>query len=175
MPIKAAIIPFLDEVSPESKITDACNTIVKVSTGPSGIPKLVGQNTDSSLLYIISLESNLTCVVVLGVRNSLINGLRSQFLSHSISPSTCYPKGFGAGLIVGGGATTRSAAYALTLLGLSPIFLVNRDPAEVQFVRDSMAHLTFIHLRNPDDVEIHLGQGLKQKPTLLMAVGAIRE
>ncbi len=45
MPIKAAIIPFLDELSPESKITDACNTIVKVKT-PDGF-KLVGQNTDS--------------------------------------------------------------------------------------------------------------------------------
>lgn len=47
MPIKAAILPFLDEVSPESQITGACNTIVKVPT-PNGGFKLVGQNTDSA-------------------------------------------------------------------------------------------------------------------------------
>lgn len=40
MPLKAAIIPHLDEITAESKLTGAVNTIVKVG------PRLVGTNTD---------------------------------------------------------------------------------------------------------------------------------
>lgn len=53
MPLKAAIIPFLDEISEESKATGACNTIVKVPVASSETTdttfkyKLVGTNTDS--------------------------------------------------------------------------------------------------------------------------------
>jgi quinate dehydrogenase len=47
MPLKSAIIPFLDELSPESQLTNACNTIVKIPL-PDGGVKLVGQNTDST-------------------------------------------------------------------------------------------------------------------------------
>ncbi|KAJ6621461.1 hypothetical protein B0H10DRAFT_2432278 [Mycena sp. CBHHK59/15] len=163
MPIKAAIIPFLDEVSAESQITGACNTIVKVSTLDGGI-KLVGQNTD-----------------ILGVRNALLRALKEQH--HSPIPtdaSAAYPlpppsSGAFAGLVIGGGATTRSAAHALTLLGLAPIFLINRDVDEVRAVKETMPHLSskggLIHLRHPEDVETHLvGEG---KARILMAVGCI--
>lgn len=33
-------------------------------------------------------------------------------------------------LAVGGGGTTRAAVYALSSLGLSPLYLINRDPTE---------------------------------------------
>jgi shikimate 5-dehydrogenase len=56
MPIKTAIIPFLDELSPESRITNACNTIVKVPTANGGI-KLVGQNTDSMYAFCFNNDS----------------------------------------------------------------------------------------------------------------------
>ncbi|KAG6901925.1 hypothetical protein C0995_006636 [Termitomyces sp. Mi166 len=153
MPIKAAIVPYLDEISPESRITGACNTIVKVPT--NGGYKLVGQNTD-----------------ILGVRNALLRALRSQFPTSIISPEASYPAQTGAGVIIGGGATTRSAAHALSLLGLSPLFLVNRDPAEVEAVQSSFS-LTIVHLKNSEDVERHLGQ--PESPKVLMVVGAIRE
>ncbi|KAJ7663928.1 hypothetical protein DFH06DRAFT_1128290 [Mycena polygramma] len=166
MPIKTAIIPFLDELSPESQITNACNTIVKVPTADGGI-KLVGQNTD-----------------ILGVRNALLSALREQHPSppspipsdasaaYAPQPSGSSPF---AGLVIGGGATTRSAAHALTLLGLAPIFLINRDEDEVRAVMDAMRHLSakggLIHLRDPADVETHLvGEG---KARILMAVGCI--
>ncbi|KAJ7173446.1 hypothetical protein C8R46DRAFT_991235 [Mycena filopes] len=168
MPIKTAIIPFLDELSPESRITNACNTIVKVRTENGGV-KLVGQNTD-----------------ILGVRNALLNALREQH-PHPPSPipsdaSAAYPSpppssasGALAGLVIGGGATTRSAAHALTLLGLAPIFLINRDVEEVRAVVDALPHLSsvggLIHLRDPADIETHLvGDG---KARILMAVGCI--
>ncbi|KAF7303129.1 Pentafunctional arom polypeptide [Mycena kentingensis (nom. inval.)] len=159
MPIKTAIIPFLDELSPESKITNACNTIVKVQL-PGGGVKLVGQNTD-----------------ILGVRNALLSALREQHPTKTIpsDASAAYPAGVGAGLVIGGGATTRSAAHALTLLGLAPIYLINRDEKEVKDVMHAMPHLSsksgLIHLKDPADVEKYLvGEG---KPTLLMIVGCI--
>ncbi|KAJ7579171.1 hypothetical protein C8J56DRAFT_1006758 [Mycena floridula] len=144
MPNKTSILAQLDEITPESKVTNAVNTIVKVPTG-NGSYKLVGTNTD-----------------ILGVRNALLRALPPSL-------PTSYPTH--AGLVIGGGATTRSAAHALTLLGLSPIYLINRDDSEVQDVINSMPHLSFIHLRNPVDVEEHLvGQG---KKAVLMAVGCI--
>ncbi|KAF7345465.1 Pentafunctional arom polypeptide [Mycena venus] len=160
MPNKTAIIPFLDELSPESRITNACNTIVKIPTANGGV-KLVGQNTD-----------------ILGVRNALLSALKEQHPNRPIptDASAAYPShGSFAGLVIGGGATTRSAAHALTLLGLAPIFLINRDVDEVRAVMDAMPHLSskggLIHLRDPADVETHLvGEG---KARILMAVGCI--
>lgn len=110
---------------------------------------------------------------VLGVRNALLSALRSQFPGMIISSEASYPPSLGGGVIIGGGATTRSATHALTLLGLSPIFLINRDAKEVRAVQESFSHLNIIHLRNPEDVETHLVQS--NVPTVLMIVGAIRE
>lgn len=80
-----------------------------------------------------------------------------------------------AGLVVGGGATARSAAQALAVLGLSPIYLINRDVDELLAMRQAMPHLNerLIHLRHPQDVEAYLGQNCS--PRVFMAVGAIRE
>ena len=44
MPLKAAIIPHLNSITPESKLTGAVNTVVKVQS-PDGL-QLVGTNTD---------------------------------------------------------------------------------------------------------------------------------
>lgn len=55
MPMKVSMLSCLDEISLESKVTGACNTIVKVPTATGY--KLVGQNTDSTLhtIFITSL------------------------------------------------------------------------------------------------------------------------
>ncbi|KAF8997712.1 hypothetical protein BDQ17DRAFT_1362893 [Cyathus striatus] len=75
-------------------------------------------------------------------------------------------------MMIGGGATTRSAAYALTLLGLSPIYLANRGDAEIREIQDSMPHIRFVHLRSLKDLARELGGG---KVDVVMAVGSIRE
>ncbi|TFK41775.1 hypothetical protein BDQ12DRAFT_678466 [Crucibulum laeve] len=157
MPLKSAILPFLDEVSPESKATGACNTVVKVPLGvweeADGRKrwKLVGTNTD-----------------ILGVRNALLLALSSQLSSPSSLPPT--PRISGSALLIGGGATTRSAAYALTLLSLSPLYIINRDEAEVKAVVESMPGVQFIHLATVDDVQRYLsGKGRE----IVMGVGAI--
>ncbi|KAJ7729537.1 hypothetical protein DFH07DRAFT_969503 [Mycena maculata] len=148
-PVKGLIIPHLDGITPEVRATGAVNTIVKVED------KLVGTNTD-----------------ILGVKNALLRGLRLQHPGTNISPQGRYPAALrGAGLVIGGGATTRSAAHALATLGLHPIYLVNRDVAEVEAVQMALPHLTLVHLRHPDQVEELLAQ--PTSPRILMIVGAI--
>ncbi|KAG7090990.1 hypothetical protein E1B28_010057 [Marasmius oreades] len=59
VPIKGAIIPYLDDIEPKSKATGAVNTIVKVPAQPeSGGVKLIGTNTD-----------------IFGVENALLRSL----------------------------------------------------------------------------------------------------
>jgi len=132
----------------------------------------------SSELSSHTLYGGLIVLVVLGVRNALLRSLRLQHPNNTFSSEATYSTSVkGAGLVIGGGATTRSSAHALTLLGLSPIYLINRDPAEVQVILDSMPHLAskggLIHLKNPEDVEAHLVG--PDAPKLLMAVGCIRQ
>jgi shikimate 5-dehydrogenase len=127
MPIKTAIIPYLDALTPESSQTGAVNTIVKVpisaaapSSPSSRTHKLVGTNTD-----------------ILGVKNALLQALRSQYPSlppsRVISSQARYGKHVrGAGIVIGGGATTRSAVHALWIMGLEQVYLVNRDVEEVE-------------------------------------------
>ncbi|PFH49382.1 hypothetical protein AMATHDRAFT_4967 [Amanita thiersii Skay4041] len=157
MPLKGLILPYLDEVSKESEATAACNTIVKVPcpTAPYGF-KLVGQNTDSKF-YVASPPV-------------------SQYPSIKIDTEASYSEPVkGAGFVIGGGATTRSAIYALSLLGLKPIFLINRDSSEIHEVQrafpDLLVQNVLIHLQNPGAVEKHLVQ--KDSPRILMGVGAI--
>ena len=57
MPLQQTILSHL-EISPESKATGTCNTIVKVPT-VSGF-KLVGQNTESECLAQGSKNNNQT-------------------------------------------------------------------------------------------------------------------
>ena len=124
MPLKTAIIPYLDDLTPEATQTGAVNTIVKVPI-PTESPfsprhKLVGTNTD-----------------ILGVKNALLEVLRSQYLSlhpsKVIFPQAQYGKySRGAGVVIGGGATTRSAAHALWMMGLESVYLVDRDTGEVE-------------------------------------------
>ena len=91
MPIKTAIIPYLNALTPEASQTGTVNTIVKAPTSASEPHRLVGTNTD-----------------ILGVKNALLSALRSQHPNILISPHGCYSKNArAAGVVIGGGATTR--------------------------------------------------------------------
>jgi quinate dehydrogenase len=93
-----------------------------------------------------------------------------------------FPSGAASALVIGGGATTRSAIYALSTLGLNPIFLVNRDEEEVRTVIGSFAAsngcLELVHLRGIDVVDKYFGASMadgreKRTPPLTIIVGAI--
>jgi quinate dehydrogenase len=108
MPYKIAIIPHLDELTPEGEAINAVNTLF-LRNDESGGRKLCGTNTD--------------CI-----------GIREAFLQNVSDPFVYRGK---AALVVGGGGTARAAVYALqNYLGCSPVYIVNRDAAEVRAVID---------------------------------------
>ncbi|KAH8807516.1 hypothetical protein F5884DRAFT_342845 [Xylogone sp. PMI_703] len=108
MPHKVAIIPHLDDLTPEGRAIGAINTIF-FKTSPTGDRLLIGTNTD--------------CI---GIREAIRQNVSElQFKSFKSKPA----------LVVGGGGTSRSAIYSLTqFLGCTPIYIINRDASEVQAV-----------------------------------------
>ncbi|KAL1963041.1 hypothetical protein VTN77DRAFT_8789 [Rasamsonia byssochlamydoides] len=116
MPWKVSIMPHLDDLTEEARQCGACNTIfIRNDSGPQkrGRTKraLVGTNTD--------------CV---GIREALLQNRLAKYVDANISnPYLEKPA-----LIIGGGGTARAAIYALRKwLGVSKIYIVNRDSAEV--------------------------------------------
>ncbi|QSZ32301.1 hypothetical protein DSL72_001875 [Monilinia vaccinii-corymbosi] len=108
MPFKVAIIPYLDQLTPEGSAIGAINTIYH-STSPSGEKILCGTNTD--------------CI---GIREALL---------HNASPATISRIKGSAGMVIGGGGTCRAAVYALKkFLGCETIYMVNRDKSECDAV-----------------------------------------
>ncbi|RMZ85439.1 hypothetical protein DV737_g871, partial [Chaetothyriales sp. CBS 132003] len=106
MPHKVAVIPLLDELTPEGAAVGAVNTIFLRQDPESRQVKLVGHNTDT-----------------VGVRDAFLNNVPSSVISASRGK---------AGLIVGGGGTCRAAIYALQIfLGCEPVYIINRDESEV--------------------------------------------
>jgi quinate dehydrogenase len=106
MPFKVAVIPYLDELSPEGEAIGAINTIY-LKTDDEGRRKFCGTNTD--------------CI-----------GIRDVFLHNVEDPPVFRGR---PALIIGGGGTSRAAVYALqNSLGCSPIYMINRDAREVDAV-----------------------------------------
>jgi len=121
-----------------------------------------------------------------GVRNALLRTLCAQHSIYVFGSNQRFPSGAASALVIGGGATTRSAVYALSTLGLNPIFLVNRDEEEVRTVIESFAAsslstsngcLELVHLRSIDVVDKYFGasmtDGKERTPPLIIIVGAI--
>jgi quinate dehydrogenase len=108
MPFKVAIIPHLDSLTPEAAAIGAVNTIWW-KTDENGRKGLCGTNTD--------------CI---GIRESILQ---------NVAPEQVAKIKGKAGMVIGGGGTSRAAVYALkTFLGCTEIYLVNRDKSEVDAV-----------------------------------------
>lgn len=113
------------------------------------------------------------------MRNALLRAWHAQHPGHTAAPHARFPSGAASALVIGGGATTRSAVYALHHLGLEPIYLVNRDADEVARVVESFtgAGVELVHLRSVADVDAHLSLGGaeegKARRELAVVVGAI--
>ncbi|GAA5911985.1 hypothetical protein JCM8208_006449 [Rhodotorula glutinis] len=112
MPHKVAALSFMDALSPEVLEIGSMNTVVVTGTveeeDGSRRARLEGRNTD-------------------------VDGIRGALLSSLPEAERGRDKPFGEGrsaIIIGGGGTTRAAVYALSSLGLSPLYLINRDPTE---------------------------------------------
>lgn len=108
MPFKVAVIPHLDSLTPEAAAIGAVNTIW-FHTDENGKRGLRGTNTDC-----IGIRE----AIRRNVDKAKVEGMRGK-----------------AGMVIGGGGTSRAAVYALkTFLGCTEIYLVNRDKSEVDAV-----------------------------------------
>ncbi|CAI4212025.1 unnamed protein product [Parascedosporium putredinis] len=105
MPNKVAIIPHLDELTPECRDVGACNTIF-LRTAPDGRRLFCGANTDT-----------------VGIRESFFRNVDKSLFAGRPA------------MVIGGGGAARSAIYALrTWMDVGDIYIVNRDRAEVDAV-----------------------------------------
>ncbi|GAA6030607.1 hypothetical protein JCM8097_006233 [Rhodosporidiobolus ruineniae] len=107
MPHKVAALAEMDELAPEVEEVGSMNTVVVLEGG-----RLLGRNTDTE-----------------GIKRALLATLPEE--------ERAKEKPFGEGrsaIIIGGGGTTRAAIYALSSMGLSPLFLINRDSTETQSI-----------------------------------------
>lgn len=113
MPHKMAIIPHLDGVDEIVELVGACNNIYPVyESDASGSRRLVGTNTDW-----------------IGIKDCLLR-LDDKFTARDHSTANNQTQ---TGFIVGAGGACRAAIYALTRhLGVSRIYIINRDAGEVQ-------------------------------------------
>ncbi|CAG8195150.1 unnamed protein product [Penicillium olsonii] len=108
MPNKIRAMEQVDILTPDARKTGCINTIYVRPSGPESeqTRTYIGTNTDW-----------------IGIQRALLNAdpdFRSRFSNE-------------AALVIGGGATCRSAIYALTEgLGFKVVYLVNRDPAEAK-------------------------------------------
>jgi len=106
MPHKVAILQHLDELTPVGRDVGACNTIFLKEV--DGKRTFVGTNTD-----------------VTGIRDSFYYNVKDPEATFHRRPA----------LIIGGGGAARSAVYALQRhMQCNPIYIVNRDKAEVDTV-----------------------------------------
>ncbi|KAL3470599.1 shikimate dehydrogenase substrate binding domain-containing protein [Aspergillus californicus] len=118
MPWKVAIMSHLDDLTEDARQAGACNTIFLQKDAQGNPQSYIGTNTD--------------CI---GIREALVQN----------APSTAEQFRGKPALIVGGGGTARTAIYVLRRwLGVSKIYVVNRDAAEVQAIFEEDRQ------RNPD-------------------------
>lgn len=124
MPHKSTVISLpglLHALTPAAEATGSVNTIVQ-----DRLTRVrTGTNTDT-----------------LGIRHALAQRLGGS----GVFEANRY-----AGLVIGSGATTRSAVYALDQLNLSPIYLINRDYEETLGVLGQFAHLDLRPILDEDD------------------------
>lgn len=107
MPHKVNILPYLDDLTPEGKDCGAVNTII-IRRNADGSRSYIGHNTD-------------------------VIGIRESFYQNISNPEAIFHNR--PGMVIGGGGAARSAIYALgRMMQCKPVYLVNRDNAEVDAV-----------------------------------------
>jgi quinate dehydrogenase len=112
MPYKKTIMPLLDELDELCLRIGACNGVYLVP-GADGERRLRGTNTDWR-----------------GIKGCLLGA------------SSGTPSGGRPALIIGAGGASRAAVYALGVeMGLSPIYIINRDEQEVRDLVADVAHM----------------------------------
>lgn len=181
MPLKVAVAMklgaehVLDELDSIGEATKTVNTIVMLPSrdGETSLSRrrTVGTNTDClgirhAVLRDIAVQNKLPA-------GSLIGSTAEQ--GPYVFPQDPSGKPYSA-MIIGSGGTCRSAVWALHNLGLSPLYLMNRDEQETQDVVNHFTNLN-IDLRPLHSVQAYdREEALRANGTigeLVCAVGAI--
>ena len=150
MPYKVAVIPLLDELTPEAQAIGAVNTIFFQAPDRQQSP------TPSSLHGARSALQASSTARFIGTNTDCI-GVRDAFLTNVASPKATLASR--PGLVIGGGGTVRAAVYALHVsLGCTPIYIINRDDGEVRTViaecaARGMSAEALIHVSTPEQAK----------------------
>ncbi|RYP66878.1 hypothetical protein DL769_005910 [Monosporascus sp. CRB-8-3] len=134
MPNKVAILPHLDDLTPECRAVGACNTIFLRTKGSATL--YCGANTD-----------------VVGIRESFYRNVdagKADGAAHLFHDKPA--------MVIGAGGAARSAVYALrTWMRARDIYLVNRDVEEtLAFVTECTARgfgQGLVHVRTPEQAQ----------------------
>ncbi|KAK4702194.1 hypothetical protein P7C70_g4032, partial [Phenoliferia sp. Uapishka_3] len=155
MPLKLAVMEHLDIITPQAEAIGSVNTTYW-RKGPDDKLLHVGTNLDTA-----------------GVGNSLLTqlcGFPSPFpegTPHSFAPAVA------SALMIGGGGATRAAIYAMHSIGLSPIYLVNRDADETAAIVAQFSDWDLRPLESVEAAKAALAEGDKSGVKLAASVGAI--
>lgn len=176
MPLKVAATAIVgeqgvvDELSAAGRATQTINTII--STPYHGKRRMIGTNTD----YLGIAHAVLRAMAESNKEDRITKYLDPQlsYRARYVFPRNPQGKTYSA-FIIGSGGTCRSAVYAVSQLGLSPIYLLNRDEQETQAVVDHFA--SSIDLRPLRSVEAFEDEASKRASGeighVACAVGAI--
>ncbi|KAM0756154.1 hypothetical protein T439DRAFT_22136 [Meredithblackwellia eburnea MCA 4105] len=155
MPLKLSVIPHLDALTPEARAIGSVNTTF---WREDDFGKLlhVGTNVDTA-----------------GVINPLLAAFTGQASPFSAGTPHSFAPGVGSAVVIGGGGATRSSVYALHTLGLSPIYIVNRDPEETASIIRQFAQFDVRALESAEQAREELSKAETNGIRLLTGIGAI--
>lgn len=103
IPLKQDVTPYLDGIGPEVEAIGALNTIV---------PEIsIDESTGKEVTRLIGRNTDYLGMILI-LRNTGAHGV-------------------GAGLVIGGGGTSRAAIYALHEMGYSPLYLLGRNQSKI--------------------------------------------
>ncbi|OAL45465.1 Pentafunctional AroM protein [Pyrenochaeta sp. DS3sAY3a] len=108
IPLKQDVRPYLDGVGPEVEAIGALNTIVPVTS--------VDETTGKEVTRLIGHNTDYLGMVLI-LRNAGAQGV-------------------GAGLVIGGGGTSRAAIYALRQMGYGPIYILGRNAQKIEALKN---------------------------------------
>ncbi|KAI5293489.1 hypothetical protein KEM52_005485 [Ascosphaera acerosa] len=175
MPYKVAILPHLDQLTEEARGVGACNTIFLTREDGNHPDQAEGQSRR------VLIGTNTDCI---GIREALLRNLPSGM---SGNPYAGKP-----GLIIGGGGTARAAIYAFRRwLGVSRIYIVNRDDSEIAAIVKEDADrraacgggtdvAPIVHVRTAEEVTaldppVAIMSGIPDYPPVTEAETSVRE
>ncbi|GJN91541.1 hypothetical protein Rhopal_004564-T1 [Rhodotorula paludigena] len=159
MPLKLEAFERVDVLTPEAQATGCVNTTFFRPSETDSTASLVhfGTNTDSA--------------AVLNTLLSALLGKPSPF--DASSPRSFAPQAKAAAFAIGGGGATRASIHAMHALGLSPIFIANRDDAEIEAIVRHFGEWDVRPLKSAEDARVAIKRLRDEGGHVVCGVGAI--